>query len=199
MLARAFRTFQNTNDRPTLIIVDSHIGYGAPQQAGHQRSPRRTAGRRGDPARQAQLRLAGRREILRAGRRLRPLPRRASASAASNCATPGSRESKSIASSTPSSPKNFSACNTGSFQKVGITDLPEFPADPKGLATRESSGKVLNAFAKNIPWLIGGSADLAPSTKTRLTLRGRGRFLGRELCAGGTSISGSANMLWGPS
>ena len=43
-------------------------------------------------------------------------------------------------------------------------DLPEFPADPKGLATRESSAKVLNAVAKNIPWLIGGSADLAPSS-----------------------------------
>ena len=55
-------------------------------------------------------------------------------------------------------------------------DLPEFPADPKGLATRESSGKVLNALAKNIPWLIGGSADLAPSTKTRITFDGAGDF-----------------------
>jgi len=55
-------------------------------------------------------------------------------------------------------------------------DLPEFPADPKGLATRESSAKVLNAAAKNIPWLIGGSADLAPSTKTCLTLEGSGDF-----------------------
>jgi len=55
-------------------------------------------------------------------------------------------------------------------------DLPEFPADPKGLATRESSAKVLNAAAKNIPWLIGGSADLAPSTKTRITQEGAGDF-----------------------
>src|SRR5260370_16545941 len=55
-------------------------------------------------------------------------------------------------------------------------DLPEFPADPKGLATRESSAKVLNAAAKNIPWLIGGSADLAPSTKTRITQDGAGDF-----------------------
>jgi transketolase len=55
-------------------------------------------------------------------------------------------------------------------------DLPEFPADPKGLATRESSAKVLNAAAKNIPWLIGGAADLAPSTKTRLTFEGAGDF-----------------------
>ena len=55
-------------------------------------------------------------------------------------------------------------------------DLPTFPADAKGMATRESSGKVLNAVAKNVPWLIGGSADLAPSTKTRLTFDGAGDF-----------------------
>src|SRR5205807_9309816 len=56
-------------------------------------------------------------------------------------------------------------------------DLPNFPADPKGLATRESSGKVLNALAKNIPWLMGGSADLAKSNKTNLTFDGAGEFL----------------------
>jgi transketolase len=55
-------------------------------------------------------------------------------------------------------------------------DLPEFLTDPKGLATRESSATVLNAVAKNIPWLIGGSADLAPSTKTRLTFPDAGDF-----------------------
>src|SRR5436190_5974601 len=54
-------------------------------------------------------------------------------------------------------------------------DLPVFPADAKGLATRDSSGKVLNALAKNIPWLIGGAADLAPSTKTLLTFEGAGQ------------------------
>ena len=48
-------------------------------------------------------------------------------------------------------------------------EIPNFPADPKGIATRDSSGKVLNAIAKNVPWLIGGSADLAPSTKARIT------------------------------
>jgi transketolase len=55
-------------------------------------------------------------------------------------------------------------------------DLPTFPADPKGLATRDSSGHVLNAVAKNVPWLIGGAADLAPSTKTRLTIVEAGDF-----------------------
>jgi len=55
-------------------------------------------------------------------------------------------------------------------------DIPVFPADPKGLAGRDSSGKVLNAIAKNVPWLIGGAADLAPSTKTRLTFDSAGDF-----------------------
>jgi len=55
-------------------------------------------------------------------------------------------------------------------------DIPSFPADSKGLATRDSSGKILNAIAKNVPWLMGGSADLAPSTKTRLTFDGAADF-----------------------
>lgn len=55
-------------------------------------------------------------------------------------------------------------------------DLPLFPADAKGIASRDSSGKVLNALAQTSPWRIGGAADLAPSTKTRLTFDGAGDF-----------------------
>ncbi|MDQ6672473.1 MAG: transketolase, partial [Chloroflexota bacterium] len=55
-------------------------------------------------------------------------------------------------------------------------DLPTFASDPKGMATRESSGQVLNAIARNVPWLIGGAADLAPSTDTRLAFDGAGDF-----------------------
>ena len=55
-------------------------------------------------------------------------------------------------------------------------NLPVFPADPKGIASRDSSAKVLNVIAQNVPWLIGGSADLAPSTKTHLTFEGAGDF-----------------------
>jgi transketolase len=55
-------------------------------------------------------------------------------------------------------------------------DLPTFPADAKGIATRDSSGKVLNAIAKNVPWMMGGSADLAPSCKTKLTFEGATDF-----------------------
>jgi transketolase len=55
-------------------------------------------------------------------------------------------------------------------------DLPVFPADPKGIAGRDASGKVLNVLAQNVPWLIGGSADLGPSNKTTLTYEGAGDF-----------------------
>src|SRR5581483_6650173 len=55
-------------------------------------------------------------------------------------------------------------------------DLPSFPADSKGIATRESSGKVLNVLAQNVPWLIGGAADLATSNKTTLKFDGAGDF-----------------------
>jgi transketolase len=55
-------------------------------------------------------------------------------------------------------------------------DIPEFPPDEKGMAGREASGKVLNAIAANHPWVLGGAADLAPSTKTRLTIDGAGDF-----------------------
>jgi len=60
-------------------------------------------------------------------------------------------------------------------------DLPSFPADPKGMATRESSGKTLNALAKKYSWLIGGSADLAKSNKTNLTFDGAGDFYPNQL------------------
>src|SRR5262249_29290701 len=55
-------------------------------------------------------------------------------------------------------------------------DIPVFKADAKGLATRESSGQVLNAIAKNVPWVVGGAADLNPSTKTFLKFDGAGVF-----------------------
>jgi transketolase len=56
------------------------------------------------------------------------------------------------------------------------TNLPSFPTDAKGLSGRDASATVLNAIAQHVPWLMGGAADLAPSTKTRLTFEGAGDF-----------------------
>ena len=175
MLARAFRTFQNTNDRPTLIIVDSHIGYGAP----HKQD---TSGAHGEPLGEDEVRLAKRnygwpedqkfyvpdgvydhfrQGIGKRGKDLRD-------AWFARIADYGRQY--------PELAEELFRMQHRQLPEAWDRDLPEFPADPKGLATRESSAKMLNAVAKNIPWLIGGSADLAPSAKTRLTLDTAGDF-----------------------
>ncbi len=175
MLARAFRTFQNTKDRPTLIIVDSHIGYGAP----HKQD---TSGAHGEPLGEEEIRLAKRnyawpedknfyvpagiyehfrQGIGKRGKELRDV------------------WFSRICEYRKQYPELAEELFRMQHRQLPLgweRDLPVFPADPKGLATRESSAKVLNAVAKNVPWLIGGSADLAPSTKTRLTFEGAGDF-----------------------
>ena len=175
MLGRAFRTFQNCKDRPTLIIVDSHIGYGAP----HKQD---TSGAHGEPLGEEEVRLAKRNfgwpedakffvpegvyehfrdGIGKRGRQLR------------DAWFARIEEYRKLY---PELADELFRMQHRMLPAGWDRDLPEFPADPKGLATRESSGKVLNAIAKNIPWLIGGSADLAPSTKTRITQEGAGDF-----------------------
>ena len=175
MLTRAFRTFHRTNDRPTLIIVDSHIGYGAP----HKQD---TSGAHGEPLGEEEVRLAKRsygwpedkkfyvpdgvydhfrQGICKRGKELRD-------AWFERIAAYGSQY--------PELADELLRMQHRQLPEGWDRDLPEFPPDSKGLATRESSAKVLNAAAKNIPWLIGGAADLAPSTKTRLTFEGAGDF-----------------------
>jgi len=89
---------------------------------------------------------------------------------------PGSRESPNNRKQYPELAEDLFRMQHRQLPEGWDRNLPEFPPDPKGLATRESSAKVLNAAAKNIPWLIGGAADLAPSTKTRLTFEDAGDF-----------------------
>ena len=175
MLARAFKTFQSTKDRPTLIIVDSHIGYGAP----HKQD---TSGAHGEPLGEEEVRLAKRnygwpenekflvpdgvydhfqQSIGKRGKELRD-------AWFTRIAEYGKHY--------PELAEELYRMQHRQIPDDWGLDLPQFPADPKGLATRESSAKVLNAVAKRIPWLVGGSADLAPSTKTRLTFEGAGDF-----------------------
>jgi transketolase len=173
MLARAFRTFQDTTDRPTLIIVDSHIGYGSPHK--HD-----TNEAHGEPLGEEEVRLTkkfygwpedakflvpeGVRENFRDGIGKRGHDARA-------------QWEKMFAQYSQKYPELAGQLHR--MQRRELPDgwdknLPTFPADAKGIATRESSGKVLNAIAQNIPWLIGGSADLATSNKTNL--KGAGDF-----------------------
>jgi len=175
MLDRAFKTFQNCQDRPTLIIVDSHIGYGAPNKQD-------TSAAHGEPLGDEEIRLTKRnygwpedakffvpdgvREHFRAvlgerGHRLR----------ADWMALFEQYRAK-----YPQLADHLYKMQHRQLPDGWDKDLPVFPPDPKGLAGRDASARVLNAVAKNLPWLIGGAADLAPSTKTRMTLDGAGDF-----------------------
>ena len=174
-LSNAFRTFQSTKDRPTLIIVDSHIGYGAP----HKQD---TSGAHGEPLGEEEVRLAKRNygwpedkkfyvpggvyEHFRGGIGKRGKQLRDAWFARIDA----------YRKEYPEQAEELLRMQHRRLPDGWDLDLPEFTTDPKGLATRESSGQVLNAVAKNIPWLIGGSADLAPSTKTRITQDGAGDF-----------------------
>ncbi len=175
MLARAFETFHKTTDRPTLIIVDSHIGYGSP----HRQD---TNAAHGEPLGEEEVRLTkqfygwpedakflvpeGVREHFQDGIGKRGYSAR-------------TRWEKMFAEYSQKYPELADRLHR--MQRRELPDgwdknLPTFPADPKGVATRDSSGKVLNSLAENIPWLIGGSADLATSNKTTLKFEGAGDF-----------------------
>jgi transketolase len=175
MLARAYKVFQDTKDRPTLIIVDSHIGYGSP----HKQD---TNAAHGEPLGEEEVRLTkkfygwpedakflvpdGVRENFRdgIGKRGRELH---------------AQWSKKFADYSAKYPELAEQLRLMQHRELPAgwdKNLPTFPADPKGVATRESGGKVLNALAQNIPWLIGGAADLATSNKTTLKFEGAGEF-----------------------
>ena len=185
MLERAFNTFHRTTDRPTLIIVDSHIAYGAPNKQD-------TSGAHGEPLGENEIRLTKRNygwpedakflvpddavNHFKSG-----IGKRGAELRASWLQKFGQYKAK-----YPKLADHLSKMQRRQLPDGWDKDIPSFPADPKGIAGRDSSGKVLNAIAKNVPWLIGGAADLAPSTKTRLTFDGAGDFsaenyLGRNL------------------
>jgi transketolase len=198
MLARAFETFEKTTDRPTLIIVDSHIGYGSPHKQDSNAA-------HGEPLGEEEVRLTkkfygwpedakflvpeGVREHFRDGVGKRGRDAR-------------ERWAQMFAEYSQKYPDLADRLHR--MQRRELPDewdknLPTFPADAKGIATRESSGKVLNVLAQNIPWLIGGSADLATSNKTNLTGGGDfepGEYAGRNLHFGvrehvmGASVNG---------
>jgi transketolase len=185
MLTRAFETFKKETERPTLIIVDSHIAYGAP-------SKQDTRAAHGDPLGEDEIRGAKRnygwpedaqflvpdgvREHFAAGIGARGKEAREAWMALYG------RYRKEY----PELADELIRMQRRELPEGWDAELEEFPPDAKGVSGRDASGQVLNALAQRIPWLIGGSADLAPSTKTRLTFDGAGDFsaedrLGRNL------------------
>ncbi len=174
-LGRAYEVFQHTVGRPTLIVVDSHIGYGSP----HKQD---TYEAHGEPLGEAEVKLVkknygwpedakflvpdGVYDQFKNG----VGKRGAEAHAAWNAKFAEYKKQF------PQLVEQLNVMWSGKLPDGWDKNLPSFPADPKGMATRESSGKTLNALAANIPWMIGGSADLAKSNKTNLTFEGAGDF-----------------------
>jgi transketolase len=175
MIRAAFHVFAATKDRPTLIIVNSHIGWGSP----HKQD---TAQAHGEALGEEEVRLTKRNYgwpedakflvpegvyehfqngIGKRGRALRE---------------GWSARFEAYKKKYPSLAGEVSCMENRQLPDGWDMGLPAFPTDAKGMATRESSGKVLNAIAKTVPWLIGGAADLAPSTKTLLTFEGATNF-----------------------
>jgi transketolase len=179
MLARAYENFLKTNDRPTLIIVNSHIGYGSP----HKQD---TYEAHGEPLGEAEVKLVKKnygwpedaKFLVPDGvyDQFKNGVGRRGAQAHAAWRTRFAEYKKEF----PQLADQIDRMLTGKLPDSWDKDLPSFAADAKGMATRDASGKTLNVLAKNIPWLIGGSADLAKSNKTNLTFDGAGEFYPNE-------------------
>jgi transketolase len=174
-LSAAFSGFQHSEARPMLIIVDSHIGYGSP----HKQD---TNAAHGEALGEDEVRLVkkaygwpedakflvpdGVRENFQQG-----IGKRGGALHAEWTELFVKYQKK-----YPELARQIDLLERRQLPDGWDKNLPVFPADAKGVATRDSGGKVLNVLAQNIPWLIGGSADLATSNKTTLKFEGAGDF-----------------------
>jgi len=174
-ILEALRAAEGGNDRPTFILVHSVIGYGAPKKQGTREA-------HGEPLGD---------EEIRAAKRNYGWPEDAQF-----LVPPGVREHftqrmgarghrlrtawmdmlSRYRAEYPELAAELDQMDHHQLPAGWDADIPVFPADPKGLASRDSSQKVLNAIAPHVPWLIGGAADLAPSTKSNLTFQGAGSF-----------------------
>ena len=172
---RAIEAARTAKDRPTLILVRSVIGYGAPHKAG-------TAKAHSDPLGPDEVKAAKRaygwpvdaQFLVPDGVRQRfdeTLGARG-AKLSAEWAQARTRHREAY----PELAAELDALLAGEPPQGWDQDLPAFPPDAKGVSTREASGKALNALARRLPWLVGGSADLSPSTKTHLDFDDAGTF-----------------------
>lgn len=174
-LADAYQSFLDNVESPTLIVVHSIIGYGAPKKAN-------TSAAHGEPLGADEIRAAKAAYGWPEDKSFY-VPKEATEHFAATLGARGraAREEweELFAKYKQSHPKQAAEIETLERRELPAGwDAPvaEFPADPKGMATRISGGKALNMYAERIPWMLGGSADLAPSTKTLLTFDGAGTF-----------------------
>jgi transketolase len=174
-LEKALATFRATKDRPTFIVVKSIIGWGSPHKAD-------THGAHGEPLGEDEIKLTKKAYGWPEDAKFL-VPDGVYDHFKSGIGERGKTARETwiklfgeYRKSHPDLAKELDLIQRRELPDGWDKDIPVFPADEKGMAGRDSSAKVENAIAKNLPWLIGGSADLAPSTKTRLTFEGAGDF-----------------------
>jgi transketolase len=174
-LTAAFTAFRAETSRPTLIVVDSVIGYGAPHKQG-------THSAHGEPLGVEEVRATKRfygwpedETFL--------VPDEVRAHLITTMRENGGTLRRGwealfarYAQEYPELAEQLNRMQRRVLPDGWDAELPTFPADPKGLAGRDANSKVLNAVAQRVPWLLGGSSDLAPSNKSRLTFEGAGDF-----------------------
>jgi len=200
MLGRGYETFLKTSGKPTLVVVDSHIGYGSPHKQDSYEA-------HGEPLGEAEVKLVKKNyEWPEDSKFLVPdgvydnfkngIGKRGAEAHGHWVKLWGD-----YAKQYPEQAKQLELMHKRALPDGWDKNLPTFPADAKGMGSRESSGKTVNALAKNIPWLIGGSADLAKSNKTNLDGAGEylpGEYAGRNVHYGvrehamGAAMSGMA-------
>jgi len=175
LLARAFQTFKRESARPTLIIVDSHIAWGSPNKQD-------THGAHGEPLGEEEVRLTKRAYGWPEDATFH-VPDEVRERFADGIGRRG-REAREAwmevyeryTAEYPELSDQLLKMQRRELPDGWDEDIPGFEPDAKGVSGRDASGKVLNAIARNVPWLLGGAADLAPSTKTRLTFDEAGDF-----------------------
>src|SRR6478736_4709454 len=172
-IEHALDTFRKTKERPTFIILDSHIGYGSP----HRQD---TAAAHGEPLGEEEVRLT-KRDYGWPEDATFLVPDAVRDHFAAGIGTRGLQARRCWAelfiayrSAHPELASEIDLMQRRELPAGWDAGLPIFPADPKGIAGRDASGKVLNVLAQNIPWLLGGSADLGSSNKTTLLFKGAG-------------------------
>jgi transketolase len=174
-IEHALEVFRKTKGRPTFIVLDSHIGYGSP----HKQD---TAEAHGEPLGEDEVRLTKRSYGWPEDAKFL-VPDGVYAHFAAGVGARGQQARRqwtelfaSYRSKFPELANEIELMQRRELPSGWDHNLPVFPADPKGIAGREASGKTLNVLAQNIPWLLGGSADLGPSNKTTLNFEGAGHF-----------------------
>ena len=174
-IEHALDIFRKTKERPTFIVLDSHIGYGAP----HKQD---TAAAHGEPLGDDEVRLTKRSYGWPEDAKFL-VPDGVYEHFAAGVGARGAKARQqwnelfaAYRAKYPDLATEIEQMQRRELPSGWERNLPVFPADPKGIAGRDASAKVLNVLAQNIPWFLGGSADLGPSNKTTLTYEGAGDF-----------------------